>query len=164
MDYENDIKIDETSLDIELLEQPSLMFKYAKYRADLQLEVERAKETMDIVRAEMDNKIRSKPSAFNLEKVTDAAVASCILLQEEYQDAKDQYLALKHELDYAWAATNAIDARKGILENLVKLHGMQYFAGPRIPRDIKQERLQKQRQDQEINAGISSKIITRTKT
>jgi len=33
--------------------------------------------------------------------------------------------------------------RKDALENLVRLHGQQYFAGPKMPRDVQWERQQK---------------------
>jgi len=38
---------------------------------------------------------------------------------------------------------------------LVKLHGQQYFAGPKIPRDIVWER---QERDKKVNSGIALKI------
>lgn len=155
MDYKKDVSIDESALDIEWLEQPSLMMKYGIHRADLQLAVERAKERIEIVKAELDKEIRADPDLFEIPKVSESAITNTILLQSEYQEAKGTYLNLKHELDYAWAASNAIDSKKSALENLVKLHGQQYFAGPKMPRELRKEREIKQ---EDANRGVGNKL------
>jgi hypothetical protein len=38
-----------------------------------------------------------------------------------------------------------MEQRKDALENMVRLHGQQYFAGPRIPRNLTEERQAKQK-------------------
>ena len=48
------------------------------------------------------------------------------------------YVKTKHELDIARAASIALDHKKRALQNLVQLHGQNYFAGPKIPRTMKQ--------------------------
>jgi len=155
MDYNKDVSIDESALDIEWLEQPSLMMKYGIHRADLQLEVERTKERIEIVKAELDKSIRSAPDSYDIPKVSESAITNTILLQPQYQKAKEAYRKLKHELDYAWAASNAIDSKKSALENLVKLHGQQYFAGPKMPRELRREREIKQ---EDANRGVGNKL------
>jgi hypothetical protein len=42
----------------------------------------------------------------------------------------------------ASTVVRAIDQKKTALENLVKLLGASYFAGPKAPRDLTQERLE----------------------
>ena len=59
--YAEDIRIDETVLDIEWLEQPALMFKYAKLTAEAKQALDKAKDKVDYVRAELDSKIRRDP-------------------------------------------------------------------------------------------------------
>ena len=39
----------------------------------------------------------------------------------------------------AQGAVYAFEQRKTSLENLVRLHGQQYFAGPKMPRDLRKE-------------------------
>ena len=51
------------------------------------------------------------------------------------------------------------DARrqKTALENLVKLHGQQYFAGPSVPRDLSKEWERHERQ-KSVDAGVGKKL------
>ena len=61
----------------------------------------------------------------------------------------------KYESDMAKGAVRALESKKDALENLVKLHGQQYFAGPKMPRDISWEREQKQnRADQTVGQRL----------
>lgn len=146
MDYEKDIKIDETALDTEWLEQPRLMIQYSQYTAQAQKEMEYAKENLEVVRAELDKEIRSEPEKFDVNKLTETVVQNTILLQERYREANKEYLEARYEYEMAKNAIRAFDQRKDALENLVRLYGQQYFAGPNAPRDLSKEWEQKEKQ------------------
>ncbi|MHA1794692.1 MAG: hypothetical protein ACTSUK_01155, partial [Promethearchaeota archaeon] len=68
MDFEKDVNIDETILDIEWLEQPNLMLKYGKLVVQARKEYDLAKENLDVVKAELDKEIRNDPAKFDLPK------------------------------------------------------------------------------------------------
>ena len=157
MDYEKDMTIDESALDVEWLDQPRLMLRYAKHAAKTRLEVERVKEKLDIVRAELDKKIRMDPEAFEIVKLTETFITSTILTQKEYQEANEEYLEAVYESNMAQGAVRAIDGKKTALENLVRLHGQQYFAGPSVPRDLSKEWEDREKQ-QRSDAGVASKL------
>ena len=143
MDYEKDMEIIPDALDVECTDQPSLVMKYARIAADADMVADLAKDKLDLVKAELDNTIRTKPEKFGLEKLTEAVVQNTILTQDKYKEAMANYLEAKHEARIVSGATRAVDHRKSMLESLVKLHGQQYFAGPNIPRDLKIEWQQK---------------------
>jgi hypothetical protein len=155
MDYEQDIEIDEMALDVEWLNQPGLMMKYARHSAQMRRELDESKQNLDITKAEVDKDIREHPEKYKLEKITEGAVFSAILTAKKYQDAHTEYLAAKYESDMAQGAVNAFEQRKSALENLVKLHGQQYFAGPKVPHDLSWERQQRQ---QRTNNNIATKM------
>lgn len=158
MNYEDDIKIDETALDVEWLEQPRLMFKYARHCAKMEMEKDLAKERLDVIRAGLDQAIRKSPLSYKIsedQKVTETLISNTILQQEEFVEANAEYLEALHEFKVAKAVVDAIQQRKDALENLVRLHGLQYFAGPRIPRNLTEERVVKEKI---VNKGISAKI------
>lgn len=155
MGYESDAHIDESALDVEWLEQPSLMMKYAEYAADCREEMERARDKVELVKARLDRDIRADPDKYDINKPTESVVQSTIIVQQEYQDAQDEYLSAKKEHDLARYACTAIEQRKSALENLVKLHGQSYFAGPSAPRDISQERERQMRQ-QQVDKKVST--------
>lgn len=160
MNYEKDIKIDEDALDIEWLEQPSLMLKYIKLQTQLQKEEELAKEKFELVKAELDKKIRSNPEKFELAKITDSVIQYTILLQNDYTNANTIYIDAKFENNIAKGAVRAMDVRKQSLENLVKLYGQGYFAGPKVPRDLTWEREERQKR---VDKNVGEKLRRRNK-
>ena len=160
MSYEKDIVIDETALDIEWLEQPSLMMKYARNSASAKMDLDKAKEALDLVKAELDKHIRINPSKFDIEKITEGAITAAILQHARYKKASEVVIQAQFENNIAQGAVKAFDARKDALENLVRLHGQQYFAGPKMPRDLEWERAERQKH---VDAGVASKMTRRTK-
>ena len=139
LNYEQDVSIDETALDVEWLQQADLMYKYARYQAETKKAMDEAKERLDFIKAKLEMDIRANPENYGLSKVTESAVASTILLQPEYQEASKKYIEARYENDVAAAAVKAIDQKKTALENLVKLLSVSYFAGPSVPRDLSLE-------------------------
>jgi hypothetical protein len=139
LNYEQDVSIDETALDVEWLQQANLMYKYARYQAETKKAMDEAKERLDFIRAKLEMDIRANPENYGLSKVTESAIASTILLQPEYQEASKKYVEARYENDMTVAAVRAIDQKKTALENLVKLLSVSYFAGPSAPRDLSLE-------------------------
>jgi len=158
MQYEDDIRIDETALDVEWLEQPSLMMKYARHCAQMEYNYDKAKEALDLARAELDFDIRSSPSHYDINKLTEAVVSNTIMMSKKFNNANDEMLSAKFEFNIAKNALKAFEQRKETLENMVRLHGQNYFAGPKIPRDLSWERKQKQKVR---DAGVASRITRR---
>jgi hypothetical protein len=156
MDYEKDTSIDERGLDVEWLRQPQLMAQYGKHAAKCKLDMDYTKEDLDVVKAQLDRDIRAFPDNYGLGKLTETIVSNTIIIQPEYKDASKQYLDAKYEYDMAMAAVRAIDQKKTALENLVRLHGQQYFAGPSVPRDLSKE-WEKQESQKQSNGKVTLK-------
>lgn len=161
MNYEKDIRIDESALDVEWLNQPTLMMRYSRHATQMKQEMDFAKERVEYVKAELDKKIRSHPEDFDLEKVTETVVMNTILIQEDYVEAIATFNEARFEFDVALGAVRSIEQRKTALENLVKLFGQQYFAGPSVPRDLSKEWERKEKQ-KKSNSAVAGKM-TRTK-
>jgi len=161
MDYEKDIIIDEEALDFECLEQPRLMLKYTRIEAESIKELDLASENLSLVRAELDKAIRLDPEKFGIEKVTETAITNVILSNEEYQKANKSLIEAKFDSKVAQGAVRAFDQRKSMLETLTRLHGQQYFAGPKVPRDLSKEAELKRLKQKEINKGIARAIRTK---
>ena len=155
MNYADDMKIDASGLDIECLDQPALMLKYAEIAAEKEQALDDAKEALEFCTSELDMEIRNFPEKFGVAKVTDNSVKAAIPLQEDYKTAMSNMIRAKFEYKVASGAAKAVDARKTMLETLVKLHGQQYFAGPSVPRDIAKEWEAKQTQN------TSNEIVSR---
>ena len=160
MNYEKDLTIDPDSLDTEWLDQPRLMLRYASHASKLKMEVERAKEKLDIIRADLDKKIRVAPEEFGIVKLTESVITSTIITQVKFKAGNEAFLEVAYEANMAQGALRALEGKKTALENLVKLHGQQYFAGPSVPRDLSKEWEIKEKQ-RESDAGVASKLKRR---
>jgi hypothetical protein len=153
MNYEKDLKIDDSALDIEILSQPELMMKYCIHAAEARKNLEEVKQTVDVIKAELDKSIREKPEDYNITKITEGAIQSAILTDERYCNIYQEFLNAKYESDMAGGAVRAMEQKKDCLELLVRLHGQSYFAGPKVPRNLeieRQKRLKQQEQSSKL--------------
>lgn len=167
MDYERDIVIDETALDVEWLEQPVIMRRYGQYQAETRQAMSLAKERLEYIKAKLDREIRSDPDSYGLVKATEGAISGTITLHDDYQDAMKDFLDAQYENDVAVAAVKAFEQRKTSLENLVRLHGQQYFAGPSVPRDLSKEWVDhenRKRSNAKVRIGGSTEEKTEEQT
>lgn len=163
MDYEQDIRIDETALDVEWLEQASLALKYGRHWAIRKRRLTEAEEKIKVIRAELIAEANADPvKCCKKDKPNAADIEAYYRNHTRHKEAKDEWVKAQYELDMAEIAKNEISfTRKAALENLVRLHGQQYFAGPSIPRDLNWERAQRDKEQketsEEIGKGLSRK-------
>lgn len=139
LNYEQDLYIDDSALDLEWLQQPMLMLKYTEAAASARREVDRTKELLGIEKAELDKEIRKNPEKFDIEKITESIVISTIILKPSYKKIQSNLIDCQYEYQMLQGAVQAVEQRKQSLENMTKLLGLQYFAGPKMPRDIPYE-------------------------
>lgn len=138
INYVQDLSIDPHNLDEELLNQPVLYMRYSELAAQAQKDRDRAKEKLDVVRAEQDKAIREKPELYGLAKVTEAAVSSAILKTGPYQEANNNVIETSYQLNLYNAARSAFDHRKKALDLLVQLLMANYFVSRMEPKAIAQ--------------------------
>jgi hypothetical protein len=148
MSYESDIAIDETALDVEWVDHPRRMLLYCSNVAEAHKEMDLAKERLDFVKATLDQEIRSMQSGPIGPKQTEASINALIIVHPQYVDASRDYIERKYDHEIAVGAVRAFEHRKTALENLVRLHANQYFAGPAIPHNLSEERQRR------INANV----------
>lgn len=139
LNYERDVNIDPDSLDTEWLDQPRLMLKYTRIEAEAKKDLGDAKARLDIIQADLDKAIRSNPDDFDLPKVTETAISNAIQSTKKYKEAQEEIREAEYHLNMAIGAVRSMYVKKEALENLVRLYGQQYFAGPKVPRDINRE-------------------------
>lgn len=133
--FEEDLQINKFSLDDEWTKQPNLFHKWSTELSQIEMERDRAKEKIELVRAELDLKIRSDPDSFNLSKVTEASVQSAIVTSEGYQKAVDEYLKLKYNHKVIQSAIESLNHKKYALDNLVRLYLSEYYLKESPPKD-----------------------------
>lgn len=126
----SDFTPDKDNLDEEWVRQPELYHEYATQLADARLEQSEAQNKLEIVTANLDAEIRSDPESYGLAKITDAVVKATIPSQPEHKKATQKVQKARHRVDVLQAAVAALDHKKKALENLVYLHGQNYFSSP----------------------------------
>lgn len=137
-----DLSIDKTDLATEWVNQPTLYFEWAKYAADCQADLDRAKSRLELAKAEVEQSIRDAPSDYGIVKATDKSVEATVLTQPEYRAALKAVNTAKHDLAVANAAVQALEHRKRSLTLLVELWIREYYTSDASPRPRSSEAAQ----------------------
>lgn len=159
MDYGQDIIIDEQVLDVEWLNQPQRMGEYCRLAADARRTMDLAAENLEFVKATLGRAVRADPDKYGVKPgargITEDGISSAVIIHEEYKIANHQLIDARHAHEVAVGAVRAFDQRKSALENLVRLHGQSYFAGPSVPHDLSVERSRRDQEEQrQANARV----------
>jgi hypothetical protein len=164
MNYEDDMRISESDLDLEWLDQASLAMRYGRLWADAKKDVALAEEQIKIIRSELIHEANDDPvGTCGKDKPNAADIEAYYRNHRKHKKAKEDFIQAQYELDLLEVAKNEICfTRKMALENLVILHGQQYFAGPKVPRDLTLE-AQKRAKQKNSNRGVGEKM-KRTRT
>ena len=162
MNYEEDIRIDETALDIEWFEQAALAIRYGKHYAFCRKKFTEADEKVKVVRAGLIKRANSDPVKFcKKDKPNAADIEAYYRKHPDHLAAKEEWIKAQYELDMAEIAKNEISfTRKVALENLVKLYLGGYFAGPKVPRNLFEE-LRNKKKHKITEAGLNQSKRTK---
>lgn len=129
---QSDFTPDRDNLDDEWVRQPELYHSYAVQLADARKVQDERKNKLEVIQAELDSEIRQNPEEFGLEsRVTEGSIKATIIQHSRYTKALQRLLDAKHSVDILQAAVVALDHKKKALENLVYLHGQDYFSSPK---------------------------------
>jgi len=129
--YEEDLKIDPNYLDAEFLNHSLLFMKYAQESARSNKAAKAAEEHVKTVRSQIIK--RCKESG---DKHTETTLEAAYRLDPEYIEAKQEWIEATFYADLCNNAVFAMQSRKSALENLIRLHGQEYFSTPQEPRDL----------------------------
>lgn len=159
MNYEEDMYIDESALDVECLEQGDLALKYGRIWAEAKRDATDAEERVKLIRSELIMEANEDPyKCCGKDKPNAADIEAYYRTHRKHKAAKKEWVDAVFELDNAAHAKSEICfTRKAMLEALIVLHGQQYFAGPKIPRDLSFE-TQKRHKQKEVDKAVSKKM------
>jgi hypothetical protein len=131
-EFKHELEIDPDFLDVCLINQAPLLYKYSKMLEDAREQLDILKNQLNLLRSDIAAEIRKAPDKYGLEKITDKAIDLCVDSDDEYQDLYKQYLKQRHEVGVFQSAVFSINQRKESLENLVRLFGSKYFSSPYV--------------------------------
>ena len=131
MSDRNDVfEIDLTRLDYHWVDQVRCVLTQGDALVDDKDSLWRAKAELDVIKSEVAKKIRSDPEKYGLQKTTVDIIKDAVIVHPEVLTAQELVFNENYKVDMRQSMLNALSDRKAALENLVKLHGQQYFATP----------------------------------
>lgn len=148
MDYARDLKINPNQLDVEWLEQPLLFHAYSAKSAEANKHVRKCEELVKVTRSELVLEAGIKGSAVLGAgvKPTASNIEAFFRNDINYKKAKADLHEAQFQQEMLTNAVSAFHQRKYALENLTRLHGQNYFAGPTIPRELSEEYKEKKKE------------------
>jgi len=148
-DYEKDLSIDPNYLDAEFLNHSIRFMKYAQESAKANKAAKIAEENVKTVRSIIINEAKKSDV-----KYTESTLEAHYRTHDDYIKAKDEWIEATFYADLCTNAVFAMQARKTALENLVRLHGQEYFSNPQEPRDLAEasQRLAEIRSNSAVNS------------
>ena len=122
--YRNGLRIDRNALDDELIKQPSAFLEVAQACAVTASRRDQAREEQKRIDAERSMAIRAKAEG----KITEAAIAAQLELDQQHIDARNSYLLLCREAEELLALKDAFIQRSYVLKDLCALFIAGYFS------------------------------------
>ena len=135
--FKQDLEIDQYSLDKEWMQQAILYAWWATKAVDAAFEYDKAKERLDVTKAELDMNIRKDPSSFGIEKMTEGAIQSTIIGHAIYQEDNNKLLEAKRDAKLLDVARDSFDHRRRALEKLTDLFLSKYYSEPYVSEPAK---------------------------
>lgn len=142
MDLKAVVEIDHNALDIEWIEHPKVFMEVSMELVDEKKKLKKLQMRKDIREADAMKEIKEDPEKFGLKaKPTIPEFKAAVDVHEDVLRARQKIIDQEHEVGMFQACVSALEHKKRGLESLVTLHGQQYFASPKEPRDLDTEYL-----------------------
>lgn len=123
--FEKDLIVDKLRLDDECEVQASLYYHWAQELAAAKEEANQADDRLKALLAQKSLLYRRNPPSDI--KVTEAVFDALLNDDSDIRIAREDVTRTSHKVDTIWAMINALDNRKSMLDNLVKLQVSSYY-------------------------------------
>lgn len=123
-----DVKIDKLGLDEAAAEQAGIYYHWAQEAAEARAARDKADNRVEYRKAEIALNLRRNPPA-NV-KITEASIAELVCADPEIIELEDKLVEANKKLALAEGALRALDHKKSMIDNLVRLHLAGYYGDP----------------------------------
>jgi len=128
LEYRHDLPINSMELDEECRRQPEKFDMIGEIATQAKVLVRRSKDVLDFIEADIKSQIRANPENFGLTgKVTNDAVNETLIVQQEFQEAKADYIEVQKISDNFSVLVASMEQRKAMLRDLVSLYIHKYY-------------------------------------
>jgi hypothetical protein len=146
--YEQDLEIDANNLDKEWLGYPRKLAYWINLEVEAQEEKDQAERNLEVVEAQMDEKIRLKPEVYGLEKVTEPSIKNAAKRSKEIEQANQRLIAAKKKARLLSGAVKTIEKTDKAMQHLGELWAAGYWSGKDMPKGVRQAVEEKRRGEQ----------------
>lgn len=147
MSYTQDLIINEDDLATEWVEQPTKYMNYSEKRASAQQNKSMIKEELDVLKAQMERKIRS--GEIDIGKITEGAIKAALTEDREVQTKERELIQATYEASVMDGVVESFQHRKKALEKLADMAIFGITADPKGGRVDRVREIKKQRRSQE---------------
>ena len=155
LNFERDVSINPDALDVELLDHASLFGAYGEEWAQADRRAKRLAERKKTKAAELTMRAQQPNALPDGTKPTVGNVDAYVRMNIDYQEIVNELIEAEYEAARLKIAVDAFGyQRKANLEDLVRLCLGQYFAGPKLPRDLSKQWLE---------SGRDTRIVAKQK-
>lgn len=136
--YEEDRLVNPDALDLEWLRQSNLFGHYADLSAKANRRAKEAEENVKVIRSILSKEANENPDEVLGKGVKPTAtnVEAYYRTHPDHKKAKEEWIQATYEAEMLSNAVFAFHQKKASLEYLVILHGQNYFASPKEPREL----------------------------
>jgi len=139
-DYLNpdvDTVVDHKNLEWEWFRQSGLYFDYAEAQAEAEEEQGLAKLKIDVVKAEIEEKVRNDPEAFGVDDPKEAAIKAAVAKHEDVQKAHKKHIRSTRVNKVLIGALRALEHKKRTLEKADERKSNGIYSEPRVPKSMR---------------------------
>ena len=164
-EIDHDLLIDESALDVECIEQSHLALKYIRIAIQARKKAKLAEERVKTVRSELIAQANKTPvECTGKVKPNAQDIQAYYRMQEVYKKAKTDMIDAQLTASLVEQGKDLfVYQRKASLENLITLHGQQYFAGPKTPRNLPYEIKQRSQERRQRKVDNNVRVAMRKK-
>jgi hypothetical protein len=121
------LPISERGIDKQCRIQPIRQQRVGEIVAKMRSELSRVKDILDRTKADLSIKIRKDPDAYKMDKITDKSVEAMVIMQPDYECAKEELYEAQELYDQLKSLENAFEQRKAMLRDCVTLISHLYY-------------------------------------
>ncbi len=137
--------IDKNRLDEECERHQDLYEEYAIMLADAKEAFNRLDAKVDLAKAEVELLIRDNPKAFDISKVSEAAIKAAVIASDTYQEKIRLRIRAQKRVDTLTVIVRGMEHRKTMIEKLCELDARGYYARPTPKGDYSEVRRKKKK-------------------
>ncbi len=113
-------------MEVECIKQPVFYAEVSNELSEYKAEVKRAKARFERVQSDLEGDIRQNPGYYNMAKPTKDAVEACIIRQDNYGAAQEEFIEAEYFSNCIEQLVHQVEQRKSMIRDLVVLFEKNY--------------------------------------